>query len=323
VVAGPRWQGEKPKGVSRIFRSETEFSLGLIRTQLFNPADIENVKKIQAGYRAVPLSKFLGQPAPAAPPAMSWPKIDKELGAKDPFAYLNLVLAFCPPTGPAAVEAPMRARFAKIGVEAGKPFPIDKLTPEQKAELEAGVKSGLEKIKAKVDGLGRMENGWRVATSAFGDRKMYSGDFARRAAAAMAGIYGNDATEALYPMLAADSEGKKPDTSVNRYVLTFPSGKLPPAKAFWSVTMYDGKTQLLISNPINRYLVNSPMLPEIKKNADGSITLFIQKDPPGKEKESNWLPSPDGPAYIVMRIYWPEASALKGTWQPPAVQRMK
>ncbi len=323
MVAGPRWQGGKPKGVSKVFRSETDFSLGLIRTQLFNAADIENVKKIQAGYRAVPLSKFLGKPAPAAPPAIDWPKIDKELGAKDPFAYLNFLLAFCPPTGVAAVEAPMRARFAKIGVEAGKPFPVDKLSPEQKSELEAGVKSGLEKIKTRIDTLGRTKNGWRVATAAFGDRKMYSGDFARRAAAAMAGIYGNDASEALYPMLAADSEGKKPDTGVNRYVLTFPAGKLPPAKAFWSVTMYDGKTQLLISNPINRYLVNSPMLSELKKNADGSLTLFIQKESPGKDGEANWLPAPAGPAYIVMRIYWPEDSALKGTWQPPAVQSVK
>ena len=124
-------------------------------------------------------------------------------------------------------------------------------------------------------------------------------------------------------MLAADSEGKKPDTGVHRYVLTFPAGKLPPAKAFWSVTMYDGKTQLLISNPINRYLINSPMLPELSKNADGSLTLLIQKDFPGKDKEANWLPAPAGPAYIVMRIYWPEDLALKGTWQPPAVQSVK
>lgn len=323
MIAGPRWQGEKPKGVRTMFRSETEFSLGLIRTQLFDAADIENVKKIQAGYRAVPLSKFLGKPAPAASPAINWPKIDKELGAKDPSAYLNFLLAFCPPTGPAAVEAPMRASFARIGIEAGKPFAVDKLTPDQKAELEAGAKSGLQKIKAKIEALGEVRNGWRVATSAFGDRKMYAGDFARRAAAAMAGIYGNDASEALYPMLAADSDGKKPDTSVNRYVLTFPKGKLPPAKAFWSVTMYDGKTQLLISNPINRYLINSPMLPGLKTNADGSLTLLIQKESPGKDKEANWLPAPDGPAYVVMRIYWPETSALKGSWQPPAVQAVR
>jgi hypothetical protein len=181
----------------------------------------------------------------------------------------------------------------------------------------------MEKIKATIDSLGKVENGWRVATSAFGDRNMYAGNFARRAAAPMAGIYGNDATEALYPMLVTDSAGKKPDISVNRYILTFAPSKLTPGQGVLAVTMYDGKSQLLISNPINRYLINSPMLPELKKNADGSLSLLIQKGSPGKDKESNWLPAPDGLAYIVMRIYWPEASALKGTWQPPVVQPAK
>jgi hypothetical protein len=99
-----------------------------------------------------------------------------------------------------------------------------------------------------------------------------------RAAAAMAGIYGNSPSEAVYPLLATDSTGNKPDTSTNRYTLTFPEGGLPPVEAFWSVTMYDGKTQLLIVNPINRYLINSPMLPDLKKNSDGSISLHIRKD---------------------------------------------
>src|SRR5262249_7516815 len=233
----------------------------------------------------------------------------------DPFAYLNFVLTLCPPTGPAAVEVPMRGRFAKIGIEAGKPFPFAKLAPEQKAELEMGVKSGLEKIKQTVEEVGKGEKDWRVATNGFGDRQAYAGDFTLRAAAAMAGIYGNDAVEALYPMLATDSDGKKLDTSVNRYTLTFPVGQLPPANAFWSVTMYDGKTQLLIENPINRYLINSPMLPDLKKNPDGSLTLLIQKDSPGKDQESNWLPAPNAPPFIVMRVYWPKEVALNGTWR--------
>jgi hypothetical protein len=212
------------------------------------------------------------------------------------------------------VEVPLRARLARIGIEAGKPFPIDKFTPEQKAELEAGAKSGLEKAKQTIDQLGVEENGWRVATHAFGDRQMIGGDYARRAAAALAGIYGNDAAEALYPLLAS-----KPDTGNNRYTLTFPANQLPPVNAFWSVTMYDGKTQLLIENPINRYLINSPMLPSLKRGADDSLTIYIRKDSPGKELESNWLPAPDGLAYIVMRLYWPKESPLDGTWKPPVV----
>jgi hypothetical protein len=142
----------------------------------------------------------------------------------------------------------------------------------------------------------------------------------------MAGIYSNSPAEAVYPLLAADSDGNKPDTATNRYTLTFPDGDLPPVNALWSVTMYDGKTQLLIENPINRYLINSPMLPDLKKNPDGSITLYIQKDSPEADKESNWLPAPDGPAYVVMRLYWPKEnspSIYNGTWKPPSVQRTR
>ena len=171
--------------------------------------------------------------------------------------------------------------------------------------------------------LGKNVNGWRVATKGFGNRKALGDDFTLRAAVAMAGIYGNDPAEALYPMLATDSDGNKPDTSTNRYTLTFAKGQLPPVNAFWSVTMYDGKTQLLIDNPIDRYLINSPMLPGLKQNGDGSLTIHIQKDSPGKELEANWLPAPDGPIFVVMRLYWPKEAALDGTWQPPAVQRVK
>ncbi len=323
VVVGPAWKGEKPEGIAKMFRCETELSIALFRTQLFGAADLDNVKKIQSGYKVQTLSAFLKKPAPPAAPEIKWPKIDKKLAETDPFAYLNFVLPFCPPTGPAEVERPLRARFAKNGIEAGKPFPPEKLTPEQKGELEKGITAAVVKIKRKMETAGKDENSWRVALDAFGDRAMYKGDWTRRADAAMAGIYGNDAAEALYPMLAKDSDRNKPDCSKNRYTLTFPNDQLPPVNAFWSVTMYDRKTQLLIENPVNRYLINSPMLPDLKKNADGSLTLYIQKDSPGKDKESNWLPAPDGPIYVVMRLYWPKEEALTGEWKPPAVQRVK
>jgi len=323
MVAGPSWKGETPPGVSRVFRSETDFTLAIIRTQLFNSGDLDNVKKIQERYKAQPLSAFLKKPAPPAAPAIEWPRIGKELGKADTFAYLNFLLQFAPATGPAAVEVPLRTRFATIGIEAGKPFDLANLTDEQREGVEAGAKSAIAKIKEKVATLGKDENGWRVATGGFGDRSVYDGDWTLRAAAAMAGIYGNDAVEALYPMLARDSDGNKPDCTTNRYELTFAAGELPPVDAFWSVTMYDGKTQLLIDNPIRRYLINSPMLPNLKKNADGSLTIYIQKDSPGKDKESNWLPAPAGPIYAVMRLYWPKPEALAGTWKPPVVRRVE
>jgi hypothetical protein len=185
------------------------------------------------------------------------------------------------------------------------------------------MKSGVKKIKRKVADLGKDENGWRVALNGFGDRQAYGGDWTLRAAAAMAGIYGNSPAEAVYPLLATDSAGQKPDGSKNRYTLTFPAGQFPPANAFWSVTMYDGKTQLLIKNAIDRYLINSPMLPDLKKSADGSLTIYMQKGSPGPDKESNWLPAPNGPIYVVMRVYWPKEAALDGSWKPPALQQSK
>ncbi len=319
MVVSPGWNGETPPGITKVFRCETDLASVIIRTQLFNPGDIDNVKKIQAGYRAEPLSKFLNQLAPPPAPEINWPKIDKQMAERDPFGYLAFLLRFCPPTGTAAVEVPLRARFARIGIEAGKPFLVDKLTPEQKASLAAGARNGLARIKHELEVIGRDEDGWHVASNLFGSRQMLAGNWTLRAAAAMGGIYGNDAQEALYPFLATDSDGQKPNCATNRYTLTFPAGALPPVNAFWSVTMYDGKTQLLVANPINRYLINSPMLSQLKKNADGSITLYLQKDSPGADKQSNWLPAPAGPVGLVMRLYWPKEAALSGSWKPPAV----
>jgi hypothetical protein len=170
-------------------------------------------------------------------------------------------------------------------------------------------------------------NGWKVG-SIFGDAAFYKGDWLKRAAAAKGGIYGNDAIEAMYPMTRVDISGETLDGSKHNYTLTFPAGQLPPVNAFWSVTMYDGKSQLLIENPINRYLVNSPMLPDLKRNGDGSLTLYIQKDNPGADKESNWLPAPNGAIYLVMRLYWPKMEAPSilpagiGTWAPPGLVKV-
>ena len=320
MVAGPSWQGEKPKGIENVFRCETEFSLAAYRTQLFKPDDIDNVIKIQAGYKVQTLSKFLKGESPAATTAPAFPTWDKKAAfGADFITYLNFLLQYCPEV---PQEKSLRKRFAKIGIGPGKAFDFSKLPKDQQAAIENGIKSGQKMIAAKKEALGKMENGWTI-TNAFGDRTFFKGDWTLRAAAALGGIYGNDQVEALYPLLVKDSEGEKPDCSKNKYTLTFPKGKLPPVNAFWSVTMYDGKTQLLIENPINRYLINSPMLPDLKKNEDGSLTIYIQKDSPGEEKESNWLPAPDGPIYIAMRLYWPKEEALTGKWQPPVVMPAK
>jgi hypothetical protein len=317
LVSGPDWKGEKPGGIAKVFASETQFSLGIYRTQLFDASDIVNVMKIQDGYRAQTLSAFLEQPAPPAPPAPDFPDFSEDAFKTDFIAFLNFLLQFAP-TVPE--EQALRERFARIGIEPGKPYDFKSLPLEDRLGVGLGIKDGYEAIEKRKDEIGTEANGWRVG-SAFGDRAFYHGDYQLRAAAALAGIYGNDAVEALYPMTSTDSQGRKLDGSKYRYTITIPARQFPPVNAFWSVTMYDGKTQLLVENPIDRYLINSPMLPKLRKNRDGSLTINVQKDSPGKGREANWLPAPDGPIYLVMRLYWPKPPALDGDWKPAPVLR--
>ena len=320
LVAGPGWQGEAPAGTTLI-RAETQFSLVIFRTQLFNPADMANVVKVQSGYKAQPLSAYLHQGAPAAAPAIDFPKIDNEMVKTGFFQYLDFVLQFIPA---APEEADLRAKLARLGIGPGKTFDFKDLSAEHKAAVVLGMKAGEDKIAAAGAELGKNQNGWLVA-AAGGNRAYYAGNWLKRAAIAKAGIYANDPVEAMYPMTRKDINGEALDGSKHDYTLTFAKGQFPPVNAFWSVTMYDGKSQLLIENPINRYLINSPMLPVMKKNGDGSLTVYIQSKSPGKDKEANWLPAPDGPIYMVMRLYWPKTEAPtilppgEGTWIPPGV----
>ena len=296
----------------------------IYRTQLFDPADMDNVKKVQAGYKIEPLSAFLGQPAPPAAPTVDWPKFEQSAFTTRFPEYLDFLLQFCPPVGTAEVEKPLRERFAKIGIGPGEKASHKALPPEVKAALGAGVKAAFARIGKTAESVGTDVNGWHIGAAA-GSRDFYKGDWALRAAAAKLGIYGNSEAEAVYPFTRHDANGIVLDGAKHTYQMTFPAGQLPPVNAFWSITMYDGRTQLLIDNPIDRYLINSPMLPELKKNADGSLTVYIQKDSPGKDKESNWLPAPDGPIFVVMRLYWPKTEPPsvyplgKGTWKPPAL----
>ena len=325
MVVGPNWKGETPAGIKKVFHSTTEFSLAGYRTQLFGPADMPNVIKVQDGYKAQPLSAFLKQPAPPAAPAIDFPKIDKESAKTGFFGYLDFALQFAP-AGPEEKE--IRAKLARLGIGAGKKFSLEDLSAENKVALAEGMKEGEAKIAQYLTTGQKVINGWKIS-SFFGDRAFFAGNWLLRAAGAQAGIYGNDAAEATYPMTKALADGEPLDGSQHNYTLTFAAGQLPPVNAFWSVTMYDGKTQLLIENPIDRYLINSPMLPDMKMNADGSLTLYIQKDSPGKDKESNWLPAPNDLIYLAMRLYWPKTTPPsilppgKGTWQPPAIVKVK
>ena len=326
MVVGPDWRGETPENIKRVFRSGTQFSLAIYRTQLFNPRDMPNVRKIQAGYKVQTLSSYLRRPAPPLAPVPNFPKINKELVKTNFFEYLDFALQFAPPD---PWDEKIRRQLTRIGVGPGKSFDFKDLSPEHKAEIALAMKDGDEKVAKAADNTGTDINSWRVGGLAGGDRVFFRGNWLLRAAVAKAGIYANDPEEAMYPLTRSDGAGEPLDGRKHKYTLTFAAGQFPPVNAFWSVTMYDGKSQLLIENPINRYLINSPMLPGLKNNTDGSLTIYIQNKSPGKAIESNWLPAPDGPIYMVMRLYWPKdtpPSILppgEGTWKPPAVVASK
>jgi hypothetical protein len=322
LVVGPDWKGETPAGIKKVFTSTTPFALAAFRTQLINAADMPNVVKVQAGYRSQPLSSFLKQPAPPAAPKIEFVPATTEGIKANFYEYLDAALQFIPLS---PEDKDVRARLASIGIGPGKTFDFKALSPEHKAAVLLAMKEGDDKVtKFLASGMKNID-GWNIG-SLFGNRAFYNGNWLMRAAAAKGGIYGNDAVEATYPLTRTDATGQELDGSKHNYTITFAAGQLPPVNAFWSVTMYDGKSQFLIKNPIDRYLINSPMLPSMKKNTDGSVTLYIQKDSPGKAKEANWLPAPDGPIYLVMRLYWPKETppsilpAGDGTWKPPAVQ---
>lgn len=325
LVVGPDWKGKTPAGIKKVFSSTTPFSLALFRTQLFNPTDMPNVEKVQAGYKAQPLSTLLKQPAPPAAPKIDFLPATSESVKDNFFEYFEFALQFVPP---AAEDKEIRARLATIGIGPGKTFDFKTLSPERRAAVVEGLKAGDDKVDKWLASGMKNINGWNVG-SFFGDRAFYKGNWVMRAGAAKGGLYGNDAVEAMYPFTRTTATGEPLDGSKHNYTITFPAQQLPPVNAFWSVTMYDGKSQLLIKNPLDRYLINSPMLPSMKKNADGSLTLYIQKDSPGADKESNWLPAPNDLIYLVLRLYWPKATPPsilppgEGTWKPPGIQLTK
>lgn len=319
LIAGPAWKGEVPKGITKVIQSETEFVSGIFRTQLFNSADLDNVKKVQAGYRAQPLSAFLGQPAPKAAPAIDFIKpLTPETQRTSPefYSVLDFVLQFCP-TVPSEKE--LMARFAKINVGAGKAFDASKLSPEMRKAIEQGMADALAEFAPLQKRIDKKEV---TSGQMFGTREFLKNNYLYRMGGAVNGIYGNTAAEAIYPVLALDNEGQKPDGS-KRYTLHFAKGQLPPVNAFWSITMYRMPEILLVENPINRYLLNSTMLDQFKFDADGGLMLYFQNESPGKDIESNWLPAPKGWFMAVIRLYWPKETALNGKWTAPQLQRQK
>ncbi len=328
LIAGPDWDGEKPDGITDVIRSETDYIFNVTRTQLFGADDLARVAEIQESYGLQPLSAFLGteaRPAEAMPDFPEW--VEGSQFDERFFGYLDFMMSLLERPGDGEEE--LWGRLARLGIGPENTFDYAALSPEIHEALKAGVKDGfgeIEEFLAKYTSDPLMSGkifGTRafLVESAQANFGLENSDMLRSVAAHM-GLYGNSAEEAIYPVYLTDADQQPLDASANRYTLTFAEGQLPPVKAFWSLTMYDGKTQLFIENPLDRYLLNSTMMDQFRVAKDGSLTLHIQKDSPGKDKDGNWLPAPDGPFYMVLRLYGPEDAALDGEWTPPPAAKV-
>lgn len=317
LVAGPDWKGELPKGISKIISCETQLALAIVRTQLFNAADLENVAKLQKNYKVQPLSAFLGTPKPSQNAEIHFIQPVSGDEMKTSLAFfnvLNFLLQFCP-VHPS--EQVLREQFASIGLKPGLEFDTTLLAPEIKQAFKDGRADAWKEFAALKVKIDKKEV---TSGDVFGTRDFLKNNYLYRMAAAIVGIYGNTKAEAMYPIYSVDNQGLALD-GANAYTITFNKENMPPVNAFWSFTMYELPSSLLTKNPINRYLINSPMLPQLKRNADGGFTIYVQHAATVEAKKANWLPAPSGKFMIVLRLYWPKEMALNGGWvAPPMVQ---
>jgi hypothetical protein len=319
ALTAPGWNGELPFGVAQI-KCPTPNGWIIGRTRTNGKKDYAAVHQFQAGLRAVPLSAW-GQ-ANYTPPKAQFnpnqnmsapPEQVEKMTAAEFFAEFARLMNYNPPHDN---DNPILARMARIGIVPGHSFDVAQASPEVKAAIEAAPGIALPKIKRYGRNAARTENGWKMMSNPIGT---YATDYLKRAYVAYGGLGANVVEDAIYPSALVQSDGK-PFESEEKYVIHFSKRQIPPARAFWSLTMYNDK-QLFADNPINRYAIGDR--DNLKFNPDGSLDLYIQRDSPGADKESNWLPAPkEGPFTMNLRLYWPKPAALYGDWAPPAVQRI-
>jgi hypothetical protein len=320
AITGPGWTGTLPAGVLQL-KAPTNMVWIIGRTQTNGPKDYPAVQAIQKQYKLTPLSAF-GKPY-TPPPGVVDLAVDMKLAPVEAVtkmgttAFFDRMAALMKDNPPPAADAPVLAQLAKIGIVPGQKFDPAKLDPAVAKGLERALPVALEKLTAASKETGAPVNGWRVPSMKLAD---FGTDYGTRAVVALVGLGANLPADAVYPSAFIDGEGKTLN-GANRYVLHFAKGEEPPVRAFWSVTMYDPNS-FFVANPINRYAVSSWM--PFKRNADGTLDLYIQKDSPGKDKEANWLPAPAGEFNLTMRMYWPSDKApsiMDGTWKPPALKQ--
>jgi hypothetical protein len=319
AVVPPGWQGKFPEGVQRI-DAPTSYVWIIGRTQTNGPKDYEAVHKVQDGYTITPLSQWGKKPEPLK--AVIDPAVDMNtapmlqvsaMAAGMYFAYATELLKINPPH---ITDQPIIARMRRIGIEPGKSFDLGKADPAVIRALERAAPNALKAMQAKIPTLARVVNGWSMNTDTMG---VYGNYYLKRAAVALFGLGANVPEDAVYPINLGDADGK-PLIGANKYVLAFAKNEIPPVGAFWSITLYD-KDGFPTANALNRNAIGDR--DELKFNADGSVDLYFQNESPGKEKETNWLPTPTGDFNLAMRLYAPKLEVLDGRWAPPAVKKVQ
>jgi hypothetical protein len=317
ALTGPGWKGALPRGVTRLpAPSWVVFAIG--RTGVSGDADLPKLREVQAGYKLTPLSAFAGTKAPPAAATIPFPAIleTKTAKAADFFTHLNFLMQLH--VFP-AVEHPLFQKFARIDVGPGLTFDPASFSPDVMQAIEQGVSAGREKVSKAAENLGARVNGWNLSPANAGE---FGDDYLTRSAAAWKYIYVNSAVEAMYPTANVDGNDKQLDGSKGRYVLKFPKGALPPVNYFWSLTLYDAKTQVPVENPINRYSIGD-RTPGIVTANDGSLTIYVQADKPSGANAANWLPAPKAPFYVILRAYGPKPGMLDGTYKIPPMTQVK
>lgn len=312
LIAGPDWRGPLPAGFSAVIRSPSRLVFLLGRTEVKGEADQKEAAKVLTGYALQPLSKTVGSVSPDALPALQLPAYqDSKQGPAMPlFSAFN---ALAPLHEWTADERSKLQRFSAIGVKPGEAF---QPPAELRDAIAQGAEAGRDQVRAASSQVSVENQGWFRSPANVGK---FGDDDLTRAAVAWRYIYANDPVEAMYPMALHDAQGQLLD-GTRTYRLHFPAGQLPPVDAFWSLTLYDGKTQLLVANPIQRYALGDRS-PDLHYDADGGLTLFLQSTAP--VQQGNWLPTPTGPFNLMLRMYLPKASALDGSYQLPTIARVE
>ena len=319
AIAMPGWKGELPKGVERV-NAPTPFVWVLGRTQTNGPKDYSYIHKIQDGFKLTPLSAWGEKYKPA--PFKKDPAVDDvtpplkqvaKMSGKKFFTYAMELMKTNPPH---ITDMVMLNRMKRIGLTPEN-FDFDKLPQATQEALNHAAKISHDEMKKYMARLGENVNGWQVTTKSIG---VYGNDYLQRATVALIGLGANPYDQAVYPINLADSKGKVPQGG-KKYLIHFKKDQIPPVDAFWSLTMYD-EEGFQVANKLNRFAIGDR--DELKFNQDGSLDIYIQHESPGKDKESNWLPSPaKGSIGMTLRLYAPRLSVLDGTWKPPLVKEVK